>query len=297
MDVGIIGLGDIARKAYLPVIATRDLNLHLCSRDAKKLADIGKQYRISKLHTTIDSLIGAGIKAAFVHTATSSHEEIVRHLLQKNVHVYVDKPVTDSYSSTTTLVQLAKSRGLLLKVGFNRRYAPAYVDLKNMVNPNMIVMQKNRKSLPGEVRKFVFDDFIHVVDTLLFMMNSTPGKIEVQSRLSSGLLYHLVVTLTGNDGTTAVGIMNRDSGTTEERLEVFSPSEKRVVVNLSESTIYKDRTATRILTNDWQPMLRARGFENIVDSFIDGVAKGESTTDDALLTHEICEKIVSLLSS
>ena len=49
MKVGVIGLGDIARKAYLPVITTRDVDIHLCSRDKTKLADIGRQYRISKL--------------------------------------------------------------------------------------------------------------------------------------------------------------------------------------------------------------------------------------------------------
>jgi virulence factor len=293
MNVGIIGLGDIARKAYLPVITTRNVNLHLCSRDTRKLDDIGNQYRISNLHKNIDSLIGAGLKAAFVHTATPSHEEIVRQLLQKNIHVYVDKPLTYSYESAASLVQLAKSKGLLLKVGFNRRHAPAYVQLKDLANPNMIVMQKNRNSLPGEARKFIFDDFIHVIDTLLFLMKSPPRKIDVQSRLSSGLLYHLVVTLTGADGMTAIGIMNRDSGTTEERLEVFSSSEKRVVINLSESTIYKNIAATKLLTDDWQTMLRTRGIEDIVDDFLAGVAKGDTTTDEVLLTHEICEKIVT----
>jgi len=295
MNVGIIGLGDIACKAYLPVITTRDVQLHLCSRDATKLAQTGKQYRITNLHRDLDSLLTAGIEAAFVHTATSSHEEIVHRLLENNVHVYVDKPVTDSYTTTASLISLARKKKLLLKAGFNRRHAPAYAQLKNVANANMIVMQKNRKSLPGAIRTFVFDDFIHVVDTLLFLLNSPPEKMDVKGRVSDGLLYHLVVTFTGANGTTAIGIMNRDSGTTEERLEIFSSTEKRVVTNLSETIICKDRMETKVLTDDWQPMLRTRGFENIVDDFLAAARSGESTSDDLLLTHQLCENIVSHL--
>ncbi|MEI9921002.1 MAG: Gfo/Idh/MocA family oxidoreductase [Bacteroidota bacterium] len=283
MKVGIIGLGDIARKAYLPVITTRDVDLHLCSRDRSKLADIGKQYRIPKLFNDVDSLINAGIEMALVHTATSSHETIVRKLLDNNIHVYVDKPVTDSYKTTLELVDLARSKKLILKAGFNRRFAPAYAQLKNIANPNMIVMQKNRKSLPGEIRTFVFDDFIHVVDTLLFLMGGNPADIVVKPRIVNGLLYHLLVTFRLENGMTAIGIMNRDAGTTEERLEFFSPTEKRVVVDLADPK-----------QDPWQPMLRTRGFENIIDDFL---KKGDADYDSILRSHEICENIVTHLST
>ncbi|MEJ0030258.1 MAG: Gfo/Idh/MocA family oxidoreductase [Bacteroidota bacterium] len=203
MKVGIIGLGDIARKAYLPVITTRNVDLHFCSRDQKKLADFGRQYRITKLYHDIDSLIAAGIEFAFVHTATSSHEEIIRKLLENNIHVYVDKPVTDSFNTTSQLISLARGKNLILKAGFNRRFAPAYAKLKDIANPNMIVMQKNRKSLPGEIRTFVFDDFIHVVDTLLFLMGDAPHDIVVKPKIVDNKLYHLVIMLrleNGRDG-------------------------------------------------------------------------------------------------
>ena len=278
MKVGVVGLGDIARKAYLPVITTRNVDLHLCSRDKSKLTDIGRQYRISKTFDDVDLLIDAGIEKAFVHTATSSHEAIVKKLLENNIHVYVDKPVTDSYNTTAQLVALAKSKQLLLKAGFNRRFAPAYSQLKSIANPNMIVMQKNRKSLPGEIRTFVFDDFIHVVDTLLFLMGGVPTDIVVKPRLVGGMLHHLVATFKFDNGTIGIGIMNRDSGIVEERLEVFSPTEKRVVVDLADPK-----------QDPWQPMLKTRGFEDMIDDFLKGTG---STYEDILSTHRICENIV-----
>ena len=296
MKVGVIGLGDIACKAYLPVIATRGIDLHLCSRDEKKLFAIGTQYRISKRYSDVDSLMNAGIVAAFVHTATSSHEDIVRRLLHNNVHVYVDKPVTYSYETTAQLVALARHKRLLLKAGFNRRYAPAYTQLKSVANPNLIVMQKNRTALPGEIRTFIFDDFIHVVDTLLFLLGSAPQKIDIKSRGASGILNHVVVSFMNAEGTTAIGIMNRDSGITEERVEVFSPTEKRVVINLTDTLICKDKSETRLLPDPWQPMLRQRGFEDIIDDFIGRVRSGNAVfSDDILRTHQLCEGLVQEL--
>src|SRR4051812_38485945 len=108
LKIGIIGLGDIAQKAYLPVLSTRDAELHLFTRNTDKLAEIGSRYRISNLHADLDSIISSGISAAFVHTATTSHEDIIRRLLTSGIHVYVDKPITYDYASAEDLTLLAE---------------------------------------------------------------------------------------------------------------------------------------------------------------------------------------------
>lgn len=298
LKIGIIGLGDIALKAYLPVICTRDVEVHLCTRDEVRLLQIGAQYRLSHLHRTVESLIQSGVTGVFVHTATSAHEAIVEQLLSHNIHVYVDKPLTYHYSSAEKLIGLARRNKLQLHVGFNRRFAPAYQYASMLQHPNLIVLQKNRSALPGEVRTFVFDDFIHVVDTLLFLFPHAIEKMIVNGKKKDELLYHVVVQFVAADGTTAIGIMNRDSGTVEERLEVASPEEKRVVVNLTDVTLYRDRNETRLVRDDWEPTLRKRGFDHVVDHFLQAVRSGTShqaPPPDFLLTHRICEQIVEQL--
>ena len=299
LKIGVIGLGDIADKAYLPVISKRKVEVHLCSRHEARLHQIGEQYRIKHLHTTVDSLISSGITGAFVHTATASHFEIVEMLLKHNIHVYVDKPVTQDYASTEKLATLATGKNLLLMAGFNRRYAPAYQELKGLVNPNMIIMQKNRKALPGEARHFVFDDFIHVVDTLLYFFPHPISKMSVHGRKQDGMIYHLVVQLISNQGIDAIGIMNRDCGTVEERLEVFSEKEKRVAYNLADVTIYKDKHESKLSNNDWQSLTHKRGFDQIVDDFLRKIdpSSPKIHKPDFLLTHKICESIVQELNA
>jgi virulence factor len=86
--------------------------------------------------------------------------------------------------------------------------------------------------------------------------------------------------------------MNRDAGVTEERLEVFSSNEKRVVTSLTETVIYKDNSEIKPLRDPWQPMLKARGFEDIIDDFLQ---LKPASYGDILTTHEVCENIVTKL--
>jgi virulence factor len=298
LKIGIVGLGDIAQKAYLPIISKKKVQCHLFSRNESTLRQIAQTYRISNTHSSLDSLISSGIQAAFVHTATSSHFEIVEKLLHNNIHVYVDKPLTYDLQSSEKLIALAEEKRLILLVGFNRRYAPAYRQLKTLSDHNMVVMQKNRQSLPADVRTFVFDDFIHVVDTLLYFFPHHIEKINVSGRKKGNMLYHVVVQLTSTAGGSAIGIMNRDSGTTEEILEVFSPEAKMVAYNVSDVFIHKNKQIIKTCTDDWTSTLHKRGFEQIVDDFLSAIESGRApqiSLHDQLRTHKICEEVVEKL--
>lgn len=298
LKVGVIGLGDIAQKAYLPVLNKKELEVHLYTRDQDKLKAIATQYRFTHVHCSLGTLIEAGVYAAFVHTTTASHEDVVTQLLNNNIHVFVDKPITYHYESTEILLNSAKAKGLILDVGFNRRYAPAIQNLKALREVNMVVMQKNRKSLPAPTRTFIFDDFIHVVDTLLYLLPNPMEHLIVNGKKKDGLLYHVVVQFVFGDGCTAIGIMNRDSGTNEEQLEVFTEAEKRIVRNVTDTSILKDKNRTEIGVSDWEPTMNKRGFEAMVNDFINAV-KSASTRhyEHQLMTHKVCEEIVNRLDA
>jgi virulence factor len=259
---------------------------------------VGKEYRLTNLHKTVESLIASGVIGAFVHAATAAHFEIVQSLLLNNIHVYVDKPITDNYASTEKLMTLAKEKGLLLMAGFNRRYAPAYQKLRALREPNMIIMQKNRSAQPGVVRTFIFDDFIHVVDTLLYLLPTPMKKLAVQGRKKNNLLYHVVVQMEASDGTVAIGIMNRDSGTTEEKLEIFTSAEKATVYNVTDLVIQQEKNETKIGVNDWASTLHKRGFDQVIDHFLNALeSKSQNYFNDDLLTHKLCEEIVMKLEA
>ncbi|GER66620.1 dehydrogenase [Weizmannia acidilactici] len=299
MKIGVIGIGDIAKKAYLPVYAhTKEAEFHFFTRNQESLRYVKDHYRFEHLYPSLEALMESGIQAAFVHTATESHYEIVQKLLSNGIHVYVDKPVTYHYGQTKALADLAKEKNMHLFTGFNRRFSPVYQRCRELKKPNLILMQKNRFKHPENVRTFVYDDFIHVIDTLLYLADEPYEKVVVNGRKEGDLLYHANVQLIFPSGVVAIGIMNRDSGTSEEILEVMGTDEKRTARQVSSLTIQQNKTITQIAANDWEPTLCKRGFEQIVSHFIDvasGKAQPKITLDDALRTHDLCEYIVKNL--
>ena len=298
MKIGIIGLGDIARKAYLPIINCKpELELILCTRKTEILESLSKQYKIKEAVQTVEELIEAKVDAAFIHSATVSHVAIAEKLLNKGIHVYVDKPIAYSYEEAKKLVELAHRNNRLLMVGFNRRFAPMYRSLSQHSNRNLILIQKNRTFIPDNIRRFIFDDFVHVVDTLRFLMLGDIESINVQGLKKDNKLYSVILQLSGRD-CTAIGIMNRDSGITEEVVEVISPGNKWVVKDMVTTTHYNNGEEKVIRFNDWDTTLFKRGFNSVIDQFITSVKNNEipcPSAGDSLKTHEICEKVVEAL--
>lgn len=295
MKIGIIGLGDIAKKAYLPVLSEKEgIELVLCTRNIETLAQLSKKYRIQETAENIDVLLSKKIDAAIVSTATEGHFEIAEMLLENGVHTYIDKPISMNLHETDRIVKLAKDKGKIAMVGFNRRFIPRVRELKEHGKPSLIIMQKNRFAAPDYVRRFVVEDFIHVVDTLRFLMATEVKEVKVDYVKTKEKLDQLVIQLIG-DGCIAIGIMNRNGGVTEEIIEYMSGHQKFVVNSLVETTRYHDKEISITKFGDWEPTLYKRGFYQLLDHFIECVQTNSTpdpSIDDSFLTHEICEKIV-----
>ncbi|AXI85610.1 Gfo/Idh/MocA family oxidoreductase [Actinospica acidiphila] len=293
MKVGCIGLGDIAQKAYLPVLAVQPgVELHLQTRTPATLERVGDSLHLpaAQRHAGLDALIAAGLDAAFVHAPTDVHPQVVTRLLEAGVPTYVDKPLAYELADSERLVALAEERGVSLAVGFNRRHAPGYAQCADHPR-ELILMQKNRVGLPEEPRRMILDDFIHVVDTLRFLVPGQVDDVTVRARAEDGLLHHVVLQLAG-DGFTALGVMNRLSGSTEEILEVSGQDSKRQVVNLAEVIDHKGQPTVR-RRGDWVPVSRQRGIEQAALAFLDAVRAGKTlSARDALASHELCERVV-----
>lgn len=183
LHIGVVGLGSIAQKAWLPVLgAAESWTLQAAwSPGKEKALRICETWRMPYADS-LDAL-AAQCDAVFVHTSTASHYEVVNHLLNAGVHVCVDKPLADKLSEAETLVELAARRRLTLMVGFNRRFAPLYRELKGRLGEAASLrMDKHRSdSVGNDLRFTLLDDYLHVVDTALWLADG-------QARLRGGAL-------------------------------------------------------------------------------------------------------------
>ena len=296
LRVGLVGLGDIAAKAYLPVLAAdAEVEPVLVTRDPARRLALQSAYRVAEAHaTTQDALVaGAPLDAAFVHAATVAHPGIATALIDAHVPTFVDKPLALSADDARAIVERARAAGVSLAVCFNRRFAPAYAEVGRWEGLDTVVLTKNRVGLPDDPRLVVFDDFVHVVDTLRFLVTPDPDDVGVAARVrADGTLARVAITLRQGQRL-GVGIMDRDSGQTVEVLEAMAPGRARRVTDLVDVMDLRGGVAQRRQPDNWASVSAQRGFVAMVGALLDSVRAGEVLDGgDALATHELCELIV-----
>lgn len=296
LRIGVVGLGGIAQKAWLPVLGAADgWTLQAAwSPGKEKALRICEGWRIPYA----DSLeqLAAQCDAVFVHTSTASHFEVVSRLLNAGVHVCVDKPLADKLNEAESLVELAARRKLTLMVGFNRRFAPLYRELKTqMGSAASLRMDKHRSDSVGHDLRFtLLDDYLHVVDTALWLAGGTARLSggSLQTTAQGEMLYaehhfstpQLEVTTS----------MHRRAGSQREWVQAVTDGGLYAVCDMRE---WQEELGQGVIMRPvpgWQTTLEQRGFVGCARHFIECVQNQtvpETAGEQALLAQRVVEKL------
>lgn len=300
LKVGMVGLGGIAQKAYLPILSKAEKFefVGAFTPNKEKRNRICNEYRIKEFESIKD--LAKDCDAAFVHTSTESHYDVVKELLELGVHVYVDKPLASTVKEGEKLIELSKIKNLKLMVGFNRRFAPMYKHIKDEAGD--IVSINICKHASNSIRDTHFsetliDDYIHAIDTAIWLAD---GNVEisydellVNDNKSLIFANHKLKSEKFSISTS----MNRFAGTKLEQVEILSLGKIQRVKNLNVLEVECNNNITTTTSGAWVNILKQKGFEDIVNHFIDCVENGlEPITsgEEALKAQRILEHIINL---
>lgn len=298
IKIGVLGLGNIAQKAYLPVMAAMQdqYEFHLTTRNPEKRQQLAAEYGFTHTHATLDELMATQPAAVFVHTPTATHAGIIKKLLLADINVYVDKPVSMDLQEVQGLYDLAAARHLLLTCGFNRRFAPLNQQLKAIPDKRLIMAEKVRETSDQDVETAVFDLMIHSVDTGLYLLDeplvTTTGRIvaTADGKLAQGYF----TAQTAHEQLQVV--TNMRGGVNLETSTVQASSKRAVVNNLSSLTTYQTAQTQTTTFPDWTPTLERRGFAPLIRAFLTAVAThGANPVDptSAITSHAVCRHLLS----
>lgn len=297
LRIGVVGLGGIAQKAWLPVLgAATDWTLAAAwSPTAEKAQRICTSWRIPYA----DSLasVAAQCDAVFVHTSTASHYAVVSELLNHGVHVCVDKPLAENLPDAQRLVELAARKKLTLMVGFNRRFAPLYQELKqHMPQALSLRMDKHRADSvgPHDLRFTLLDDYLHVVDTALWLAGDA-------AQLKSGTL------VTNDDGAMIYAehhfavehlqittSMHRRAGSQREWLQAVTDGGLFDITDMREWREERGQGVIARPVPGWLSVLEQRGFAGCARHFIECVQNQtvpQTSGEQAILAQRVVEKL------
>jgi virulence factor len=298
LRIGVIGLGGIAQKAYLPVLshAEKWTLVGGFSPNQQKAQAVCDSYRMA-CFSRMDEL-ASQCDAVFVHSSTASHFDVVGQLLAQGVHVYVDKPLAAELDQAEQLVEQANRAGKALMVGFNRRFAPLYRQLKEqMQQPASLRMDKHRTNSvgPHDLRFTLLDDYLHVVDTALWLAggNASLESGLIQINEADQMLYGEHHFLCGE--TLVTTSMHRRAGTFRESVQAVTEG---AVYQLDDMRLWRDERDD-ILTQQpvagWQSTLAQRGFVGAIEHFVDCVSNQtapETSGEQAIYAQAMIEKIL-----
>ncbi|OFM48630.1 alanine-phosphoribitol ligase [Lactobacillus sp. HMSC077C11] len=296
LTIGVIGLGTIAQKAYLPVYVQMQNQVHwlLNTRNEDKLEQLSAQYGLESAGHSLQDLDGQPLDAVMIHTPTATHYQYVKHFLEKGVHVFVDKPLATDMAQVNELYDLADAKHVMLTVGFNRRFAPMIQDLAQVTDKTGVRVDKNRIDALDDTEHALWDLFIHPVDTAL-MLAGYPEKPNTRYALhttSDGQLQQASVTFTAPGIRGEAGI-DLQAGTNLEEAQVAALSGVQRVQNLDQLVVYGRGGASQTFAPDWQPMLETRGFAPMVQAFVQAVGNPDGQNPVSPATSQLAHAVVA----
>lgn len=244
--LGVIGAGGFFRAVHLPVLARHDgfEIAAVASRTGLQLQDLAR-HGIPAITTDNDEVLEApDIDAVLIATRHDLHASLTLRALAAGKHVFVEKPLGLTTAECSQVVEAARTSGLLVAVGFNRRFSPFAVQARAMLPPRpptIVVYRVNAGALPSNhwLRDPVqgggrlVGEGVHFFDFMRWLVGSDPVAITAGSAVRNAAADpdNISATVTFADGSLGVLVYVSDghSGLGKERIEAFAGGRSLVI--------------------------------------------------------------------
>jgi predicted dehydrogenase/threonine dehydrogenase-like Zn-dependent dehydrogenase len=239
--IGLIGAGSFAQSVHVPNIAKipNAVLRAIADRDGPTATTVAKRVGASLATTDYREILAdPEIDAVIIATRHDAHAQLSIEAAKSGKHVFVEKPLALTAEDCAAVAKAVADAGVLLTVGFNRRYSPhvqlAKRLLADRVGPKMMVYRANAGFIP--LKHWVYDpvegggrivgEACHFIDLLTYIAGAEITSVYAVPLMHAGAEYspdnNLAMTIAFADG--SVGqIMYACNGTSDypkERVEI-----------------------------------------------------------------------------
>jgi len=303
MRIVIIGTGGIARKAYFPLIKVMPgvevAGIH--SRTQESVDYALARWRFPFGTTNLNALLALKPDAAVVISATTSHYEICKLMLENGVDVYAEKSLTTESAQSHDLHRIAIENGRILAVGFNRRYALLCEQAKEILGGRRVelaVVQKHRTtaSYPSLYRQFL-DDSIHQIDLMRYFCGGAQA-LTTRYNMPGGTVDSVVSTMQLPGGGQGVMMISGHAGSWQESVTLHGEGITIHVDMFRSMRVKYDDHEVEYGTDragKWLSAMKERGFYGEMAHFFECVKTREiarTNGKEAAKTQELMEALI-----
>ncbi|MEN8218405.1 MAG: Gfo/Idh/MocA family oxidoreductase [Pseudomonadota bacterium] len=203
LKVGIIGLGSMGKNHLRVLSMLKNIDLKfIYDIDSDQIKSLGDNYEVHASKSLENDL--QEIDAAIITTPTSTHYDYIKLVSRYVDNIFVEKPLTESLSTTQKVLELAKEKSLKIQVGFIERFNPAIVALKKVINNteqviNFDITRTNKLSSRIKDVDVVTDMMIHDIDLALHF-NGKVESVEAYGVMEDNMIAFARATLKHENG-------------------------------------------------------------------------------------------------
>lgn len=288
INIGFIGAGSFAQSYLLPTakelgsLDTVVTNTGINSKNVATKFGFGKSSTNSS-----DVMDNDKINTVFIATQHNTHARFTLEAIKAKKHIFVEKPLAMNEEELSEIVSAYEGSDKLLMVGFNRRFAPVSVKLKeefaNVGEPLVMNFRVNAGFIPKEHWTQteagggrIVGEICHFIDLMQYFSDSLPVKIYADCiDTSSAKLKNddnLVVNIKFANGSvgTLTYIANGDKAMPKERFEISAGGKIGVIDDFKGGEIYKNNSVAKI-------KLAGKGHKQEIESFLDAIKSAKAS--------------------
>jgi len=180
--VGVIGTGSLGQhhvRVYSE-LESADL-IGIYDQDIARATELAEKHGC-RVFDSLEAL-AVEIDAASVVVPTDLHREVAGFLLEKKIHLLVEKPIASTTQEAEELVSMAQDRDLILQVGHIERFNPVLSFLEQHAGTPRFIEAHRLASYPpprpgmlprGTEVSVILDLMIHDLEVLMHLVG---GKV------------------------------------------------------------------------------------------------------------------------
>ncbi len=258
--MGVIGAGGYVPAMLLPHFKSEGVEFRsIATASGVSAHDVGKRFGFAYAVSSADEVLDdPDINLVVIGTRHDSHADLARKALERNKHVFVEKPLAlDEDQLDQVLAAATNSTGHLM-VGFNRRFSPLARQAKDFFadrnTPLSILYRVNAGRIPKEHWMQdpiegggrIVGEVCHFVDLMQFLTGSEPISVFAESvraksdkAVDADSVFINLRFADGSNGCIAY-LAEGDKSLPKERVEIFGASRTFVLDDYRRATLHKN---------------------------------------------------------
>lgn len=177
--IGVVGVGHLGslHSKVLSQIASAEF-VGVFDRDSARARQVAAECK-TKAFDRLEDLLSS-VDAVNVVTTTTYHFEVAMKALDRGLHVFIEKPITETIQQARKLVARSKKKKVKVQVGHIERFNPAILALEPYrLQPLFIESHRLAQFNPrGSEVAVVLDLMIHDIDLILSLVRSPVTRID-----------------------------------------------------------------------------------------------------------------------